>query len=230
VITNLEAKYKFGLSATPKRTDGLTPIIFFAVGPKVHEIPIEKLKGSLVPVSYKQFETNYFFPLIDTSEYIKMITDLSENKDRNLFITNTLSNYKATTSKDITKEKSTVILCGRIKQMELLKDLIPGSQMLTSKTPKKQREKLIKDFTDGTLNTIISSYQLFATGIDVPRLEIVVFASPMRSEIISRQATGRLMRTFKEAKEPIILDFVDNVGLLKGQAKARKRIIENIKV
>ena len=52
----------------------------------------------------------------------------------------------------------------------------------------------------------------------------------MRSEIITRQAAGRLMRIWDKPKKPIILDFVDNVPLLKGQAKSRRRTIASIKV
>ena len=37
VISNLKARYKFGLTATPKRSDGLSPCMFALIGPKICE-------------------------------------------------------------------------------------------------------------------------------------------------------------------------------------------------
>ena len=86
-------------------------------------------------------------------------------------------------------------------------------------------EKLI----NGEVSIVISTYGLFSTGIDVPQLEVLLLAAPIRSEIKLRQSAGRLMRLHEGKTSAKIIDFVDvNVDLLKFQGRKRKQILEKL--
>lgn len=221
VLNRLEAKYRFGGSATLKRADGMSPAIFFALGPLIHSVPVEVLKDYVTNIEYEQIETNYFFPMISSDEYTVMMGELVADSTRNEFIIEH--------TKDLTIKNSSVYLSTRVEQLVKLQKLLNSGVLLTSKTPKKQREKIIDDFKNKKLNTVFSTYQLFATGIDIPHLNYLIYCAPIRSEILVRQSAGRLMRKY-EGKNPKIIDFVDNkVHILRNQAKSRNRILTNLR-
>lgn len=216
VLNRLAAKYKYGGSATLKRADGMSPAIFFALGPVLHTVT--NFSEFVTKISHVPIETNYFFPMISSDEYTVMMGDLVADQFRNEFIIEQTRQY--TTSK--------VYLSTRVEQLEQLQKLLNDGIILTSKTPKKQREQIIEDFKTAKIKTVFSTYQLFATGLDIAHLEYAIFAAPIRSEILVRQAAGRLMRLYK-GKKPQIIDFVDSqIPILRNQARSRARVIKNL--
>lgn len=221
-MTNLSAMYKFGFSATPKRDDGLTAAIHFATGPTIHEVPKEKLTNILVKPSYTTIDTQYNYYLFSSQEYQEMLTDMAEDVERNNLIVDTWYNtYKGL---------STIILTLRLTQLEILHNRFKKeSVMLHSKMKKKDRKSALEKIISGEKQIILSTYGLFSTGIDVPRLEVLFLAAPMKSEVKLRQAAGRLMRMCKNKTSATIVDFVDvNVGLLKHQHYIRNKILKNL--
>lgn len=219
-MTSMSAKYKFGFSATPKREDGLTPLITWAAGPKIHTVPHDDLEEHLMIPEYHPIMTDYFFPLINTMEYQTMITHMAEAEKRNQLILDTYQKHKKPPS---------CFLCNRTSQVEILHKQLPDSIMLTSSMSKKAREKAMKDLESGKKKDVVSTYGLFSTGIDHPPLEQLFLCSPMRSKIKLKQAGGRLMRPYPGKGTPKIFDFVDRkIGLLMGQYKSRARVLKNL--
>lgn len=220
-LSSINAKWKYGASATPQRADGLDKVIFWVTGPIRHHVPESALGKVIVKPTYTTVDTNYYFPLFDTSEFQEMITDLSKDADRNALIVKELEKYP---------EQQCVLLCQRVEQVKALQDAIPGSVILTSKMKKKDRKAVMEGLLDGTHRIIISTFQLFATGIDLPNLEVGFFCAPIKSTVLVKQSAGRLMRSSTTVdKKPIIVDFVDRrVELLKYQWNTRQRIIRTI--
>lgn len=216
----LPAKYKFGFSGTIKREDGLTPAIHWATGPLIHSVPPEALESFLIKPSYRQVRTSYYFPLFNTSEYQTMITHMAEDTERNKLIIKEFEKNKDTPS---------VFLCNRTSQVKLLHELIPRSVMLTSQMTKKAREKAMEKLHSGEADHAVSTFGLFSTGLDIPKLSALYLCSPIKSNIKLRQSAGRLMRKAEGKTSSFIVDFIDPaVGLLMGQARTRKRILTNL--
>ena len=221
VMASLNFKFKFGFSATPFREDGLTDVIHFANGPLIHRVPDEAVEDHLVIPGYKQIMTDYYFPLMDTSEYQNMITHMAEDKERNDFI---IEYFKS-----VGEHLPSVFLCNRTSQVEYLHENIENSIMLTSKMSKKLRELAMEMLRSGEAIHVASTFGLFSTGLDIPRLECEYLVSPMKSEIKLRQSAGRLMRKASGKHEAMIYDFVDKrIGLLYGQSRTRKRILTSL--
>ena len=222
VINRLEAKYKFGLSATPKRTDGLTKVIFFATGPIVHKITDEEVGENILLPSLKEIPTQYEFPLFDSSEYQMMMDDLASNKERNKLIIDTHKDYL---------DKQSVFLCNRLAQADLLQESIPNSVVLSSKVSKKNRKIIMEKLDKNELKAVMTTYSLFSTGIDLANLERLYLCAPIRSEIKLIQSAGRIRRKGDDSKRPVITDFVDKeVGLLKNQWYSRRTVWKQLKI
>lgn len=221
-MSRLEGYHKYGASATPERADGLTKVIFWLTGPLRYQVEDSKLTATIIKPIIKTIDTNYYFPLFDTSEYQDMISDLSTNTERNELILKALDEYKT---------EQVVLLCQRVSHVEALSQKIPGSVCLTSSMGKKERKAVMSGLVDQTYRIVISTYQLFSTGIDIPTLEILFMCAPIRSNVKVRQSAGRLMRKSSKIpnKQPIIVDFIDKrVELLKHQAYERTRIFRTL--
>lgn len=217
----LDGKYKYGLSATPERADGLTKVIHWLTGPLAHHVPESALASKIIKPSYRYVETFYNYPLFDSSEYGQMITHMGTDVNRNALILKTLQEYPT---------QQCVLLCHRQDHVLLLQSMIPDSVILLSSMKKKDREKVIKQLETGEKRIVITTWQLFHKGIDLAELEILFICAPTRSKVWLKQSAGRLMRMSKKiAKKPIIVDFADRlVDLLKYQWYSRRKVLQNI--
>jgi superfamily II DNA or RNA helicase len=217
----LNSKRKYGLSATPERVDGLTKVIHWLTGPLIHHVPEADLADKIIKPSYCSIDTEYIYPLFDSSEYGNMITHMGTDVNRNNLILKTLANYPT---------QQCVLLCHRQEHVNTLQAQIPGSVALLSSTKKKDREKIIKQLESGEKRIVITTWQLFHKGIDLAELEILLICAPTRSRVWLKQSAGRLMRVSKKiSKKPLIVDFADKkVDLLKYQFYARRKVLQNI--
>ncbi len=232
VITKLDAKYKFGFSATPERDDGLTDVIHFATGPQIHELSLDDVKEKILIPTIRKIKTNYYFPLWNSDEYAAMVDDLIEDGQRNKLILDTINEYKG---------KQMIVLTTRVKHATFLAEQLNKrghkAEYLVSRLPhptkhgkfkampKKARAEVISNLNSSKTKIVVSTFSLFSTGIDIINLEVLFLAGPTRSKIKLKQSIGRIMRKASVKKTPEIVDFQDmGVDLLKGQAYARNKI------
>ena len=232
VVTKLDAKYKFGFSATPERDDGLTDVIHWATGPQICELTLQDVKDKILIPTIRKIKTNYYFPLWNADEYSAMVDDLIEDGQRNKLILDTIDEYKG---------KQMVVLTTRVKHATFLTEQLnrrgykakylvsrlphPTKHGKFKAMPKKARVEVISNLNNGKTKIVVSTFSLFSTGIDIINLEVLFLAGPTKSEIKLKQSIGRIMRKALIKKTPEIVDFRDmQVDLLKHQAYARNRI------
>ena len=90
----------------------------------------------------------------------------------------------------------------------------------------KGKSELLHDMKHGdtSFTCIIGTIALLGTGFDIPSLDRLFLVGDMKSNVLTTQTTGRILRILK-GKEPIIYDFVDNKnGMLRAQYKSREKI------
>jgi superfamily II DNA or RNA helicase len=220
-LSQINSTYKWGASATPQRSDGLDKVIYWVTGPLRHSISTENLVGSILRPTTYTITTNYYFPLVDTSEYGTMISDLSVDTERNTLILEELKKYPT---------QQCVLLCNRKSQVRYLKENIPGAVMLTSDMKKKDRADVMAGLLGGTHRVVVSTFSLFSTGIDVPNLEVLFICAPIKSVVKIKQSAGRISRVGSNSeKAPIVVDFDDKkVELLHYQWYRRTKILKDL--
>ncbi len=221
-LNKLKQKYRFGLTATPFRADGLTDVIFFTVGSIVHRVDPLEAEGHLIIPTVEYVETDYTFPLFDSSEHSVMLTDMATDATRNKLI---LDKYEK-----VGKKRQSVFISHRVSQLEALAKEIPNSAILTSKLSKKKRADIMERLQKNELKAVLTTYGLFSTGIDVGTLEVVYMCTPMRSPRWVIQTAGRLKRKAKGKDKALVVDFVDKkVSMLRSQYYARRTTWKKIK-
>ena len=237
VFEYFSARYKAGLSAEVHRADGLQNCILSIVGNIIYgmerdknyykciydnkelmRIPIDKFQ---VPCHVIVRETEYnvdgkdvFDPNGGTIVYAKLITDMAMDEKRNNFIISDLKKMKG----------STIILSDRVDQAKYLCSIIDNSVEIDGSTPKKLRKQALDDVRNGKIKYLFSSYALAKEGLDIPRLENIVLATPIKDFGVLVQSCGRIQRPFEGKTIAYVYDYVDRVALSYRYFQKRRAI------
>lgn len=235
ILNNLSARYRFGLTATPKRADGLERCMIALLGNIEHTIPKEEVKKFTCPVKVKKMETGYSPDLNvvlagdGTIVYSDLINDLTHNKERNEKI-----------AKDCIEELTMnpnvriLMLSDRVEHLSVLKNMITTGNvkqlmaLSNSKKAREERRQVLKDLNDGKINVVLATYALAKEGLDVPKLDYVVFASPQKDETTVTQSAGRVGRKAEGKEYGVVIDYVDDFGMLRGFSKKRNSVYKKL--
>lgn len=112
--------------------------------------------------------------------------------------------------------KRNLVFCTSIKRaydtQEILADMGIRAEVVTGKTPKKERDKLVKQFRDGEFVHMLN-VGVFTTGFDVPELDSIILARPTMSLALYYQMVGRGVRLdpADPNKRLKVYDMSDNV-------------------
>ena len=228
VINSLACRYKYGLSATVHRADGMIKCTHMLLGDVKHIVPDEKVKDKVMSVSIKRIDTSEGIPMdaLDTDgtiNYTRLISKLAEKTNRNMCILSHLVDEP---------EHYHLILSDRLAQLKLIYDMLPADLQekaciidgtMTSKKGKQQREQAIEDMRAGEKHFLFASYKLAKEGLDIPRLDRLHMATPQKDYAIIVQSVGRIARTFQGKEQPVCFDYVDSFKMAENMYKARCR-------
>lgn len=221
VINKLVARYKYGLTATPYRNiKGTEKAMYSLLGKPIAELEKEVIGERIVPATIIKKITN-FCEIPDkcleadgTIKYTGLTTALSEDEKRNELILNILEQNR---------NNYTLVLADRVNQMYYLKNKLGYGNVIDGKTKKDIREKRIQEVREGKEKVLFATYGLAKEGLDIPRLDRLILASPHRDKATIIQAIGRIERKFENKSEPICYDLVDPIQYFENMYKSRKR-------
>lgn len=98
-----------------------------------------------------------------------------------------------------------------------------SAAFVESTTSASMRRRIIADFKNGDIQYLFN-YGVLTTGFDAPKVEYIVLARPVRSEILYEQIIGRGIRgpEFGGTELCTIIDFFDN-SIIQGEPKSFER-------
>lgn len=225
VLNKLCSEYKYGLTATPHRSDGMEKAMFSLLGKVACEIQEEEISGYTMPVTISP--ESVFFPITENClgtdgmlNYQRYISELIADMDRNLLITERVVENEG---------RPCLILSSRINHLKTLFKLLPDKMqkdavLITGSTKKEARNKAIEDMRTGKKLYLFASYNLAKEGLDIPCLENLFLVTPQKDSAVIEQAIGRIARTSEGKHQPVAYDFVENNGFGRKQYKARCRV------
>ena len=221
VINKLIARYKYGLTATPYRNiKGTEKAMFSLLGDTIIELDKDVIGERIIPATIIKKYSRYFeipFDCTDTDGtilYSKLTTNISENRERNEMVLDLLKE---------SKDNYTLVLTDRVNQMYYLQSKLGYGHVIDGKTKKDIREKAIQDVRDGKEKVLFATYGLAKEGLDIPRLDRLILASPHRDKATVIQSVGRIERKFEGKENPICYDIVDPIEYFENMYKSRKR-------
>ena len=210
ILKTVNARYVYGLTATPIRKDGHQPIIFMQCGPIRYsaDAKAQMLSQSFERLLVPRFTP--FRPIVGSDlSYTKVAQQLAEDEYRNLFIVKDVI--------EVLKEgRSPIILTSRTSHVatlaELLKPHCPNViTLIGSESTKDKRQKMehLQSIPSSEQLVIVATGKYVGEGFDYARLDMLFLVSPVAWKGIVAQYAGRLHREYEGKQDVQIYDYID---------------------
>ena len=93
-----------------------------------------------------------------------------------------------------------------------------------------EREEIRKIVNESKNAIIIASYGTFSTGINIPNINNVIFASPSKSRIRNLQSIGRGLRKSETKSEATLFDIADDISWKSKKNYTLLHFMERVKI
>jgi len=233
LMTKLEnAYFRVGTTGTLDGTlthklvlEGLFGSVFKVTSTKklIEKQLLTDVKIDCLNLQYPEEEKNN----LKRATYQDEIKYIIENKQRNKFIKNLALSIKGNTLLLF----NYVDLHGKVL-LELIENEKKDKKVffIYGGTDADQRENIRKILDKEDNAILIASYGTCSTGINIPKIENVIFASPSKSVIRVLQSIGRGLRKSQGKNQTKIYDISDNLSHKKYINHTMKHLDERIKI
>lgn len=218
------ARYRIGITATPRRKDGVENAFYYHIGPLVFSAKEQRMQPKIrrVWTQFKLFKTDKFNPKLAPRSLL--IRFLLGNKPRNREITSQLVQA-------LKVGRKCLVVSEQLKHLSELERLFleewplnegytPGIGFYVGGRSKAQLAKASE------ADVIFATSQYTSEGLDIPALDTLFLASPL-SDV--EQVVGRILRPKEGKKDPIVVDFRDDcVDQFKKQGEKRDAYYEGV--
>ena len=214
VLKEVKAKYVYGVTATPKRGDGLEKINYMLIGPIRYSYTTkEKAKEQGIQhLVYPRFTR--------TVPPRGVITDkMHPNEAYEIIHNNDVRDEQIIEDvKNCVAAGRTPVVLSRYKDhsekfYERLKNYADHVFLMTGNNSKKEHRKILEQMHQVDKNEsliLIATGSLVGEGFDFPRLDTLFMATPVSFRGVVEQYAGRLNRDYAGKENVIIYDYVDN--------------------
>lgn len=227
VLSALAARYRFGLTATPEREDGLSPLLDLTLGGRLFEIGYPELvaDGYLQAPEVRPIYTSFDFDYGGPDDMHACMDALVADGVRNDLIAD-LAAREATDGHTVLVLSGRVAHCRRLARM--VRERGVDAEVLVGAVKKPKRKEILDRFRSGELPVVVAS-TLADEGLDVPRMDRVILAFPSRTKGRTAQRLGRLMRPHPDKSGAVLHDIVDaSVAPLLRQFRERNRLYKRL--
>lgn len=220
VLYALPGRWRLGLSATPERADGLTPILFGHLGPIVATVDRAALVAAGVTIAPRVRRVDTGWVPADGLDYGEMITAATEDPDRNDLIVDIVAGLVA-------QGRHVLVQTERVEHAKLLAERIGTHAVAVyGALSAKKRTLILSAVADGSLLVLVAT-QLADEGLDLPILDALVLAVPQRNAARLEQRIGRVSRSAPGKVDSLVVDLIDDAKT-KLLAYARNRVYREI--
>ena len=230
VVSQLNPKYIYGLTATPKRKHNDEPLIYMYIGDiiaqmeQAPEIPETVLRSTAtVKTQIIVRQTNLEVPFKFTTDNFQLLAKLiCFDTDRNQMIIKDINEQTS-------QGKKVLFLSERRDHLEILSLYLIGlceTITISGEDSNAKRTIKLKQIQTGHYQTILSTGQFFGEGLDIPDIDCLIIAFPFSFEGKLIQYIGRMRG---KDNQKTIIDYEDKkIAFLERQFKLRKRYYNKI--
>lgn len=212
ILQEVNAKYVYGVTATPFRGDGLEKINYMLLGPirykytskdRAKEQGIEHL---VYPRFTRTVVPRFSQDKMHPNEAYEIIRN---NEERDEFIIRDVKRC-------VDAGRTPVILSKFIdhsqRLYQRLMDYADKVFLLSGRNSKKEHKEMIKQMNQVKPEEsmiLVATGKLIGEGFDYPRLDTLIMATPVAWKGVVEQYAGRLNRDYDGKKNVMIYDYVD---------------------
>lgn len=234
VMDQLNPRFVYGLTATPKRKHNDQDLIFTYLGNIISEMP-EQEQATLAPTGTSENRESHTAPtiIIRTTELAMPFKFTTDNFQllAKIITFDTYRNQLIT--KDITEQvanqRKVLVLSERRDHLEVLNLYLKGmceTIVVSGEDSASSRASKLAQIHAGHYQVILSTGQFFGEGLDIPTIDCLVLAFPFAFEGKLTQYIGRLRGN---VENKVIIDYHDEqITFLDKQFKQRQRIYNRL--
>lgn len=222
-MTKLACAWVLGLSATPDRRDGLTPLLYHTLGTVVHRAERGFDRPMLVTsLVFDDVRSRPPGAVVLSSRgrpvYAAMLNALARDQAR----TRVLSEHVVRLHR---AGRVVLVLADRITLLEAMRGHLASAGMggdvvglYVGRATDAERERCMR------CDVVLSTMAMAREGMDQPRLNALVLATPTADVV---QAIGRIQRTLDAPRPPLVIDATDPFSIWQCMARRRRRFFSN---
>lgn len=217
-IRRFPSRYRCGLSATPRRKDGLEHLFYWHLGSVDALADKKSVEGKVYQFQLKSGINMHRFEygkIKKRLNFSRMITALTQIEGRQDFLVKELG-------KMIEAGRKVLVLSDRKDQLKDFEKKIKSNKNFSSASVGYyvggMSGKDLKKSAQGDI--VLGTYQMAGEGMDVPALDTVILATP-KSDI--EQSVGRILREADGKKDPLVIDVVDFTPILIAMGRKRAK-------
>ena len=224
ILKKINARYVYGVSATPFRSDHLEKINYMLLGPVRHSYTPKQYaeRQGIDHLVYPRFTRSV--ELDNPKEDItKSYEFIAKSEGRNAQIAGDVI-------KCVVDGRSPIVLCREKEHCRLLYELLrdKADHVFLVYGDNKDRENKellnqLKAVSDTQSIILIATGSKIGEGFDCPRLDTLMLAAPVSYEGRLTQFVGRIIRDHKGKTSAIVYDYVDS-HIHKFDQMYRKRL------
>lgn len=218
VISNIKARYKYGLTATPNRNDGMTRSMYSYIGmaPSGKFEPVYQIKKDEVKkidAIHQRFEINSgydgenIYQLYDSSgmmNYNKLLEVLTTNEKRtDKIVDNIVKCYQ--------EKRKQVVLSHRVEHCKVIVDKLQqkgvNAVLCTGGVKEATRKAIINQEVDW--DVLVATNALLKEGVTINELDTLHLVTPFKDGNMATQCVGRIEGYLENKNQPIAYDYVD---------------------
>ncbi len=228
ILHKINAARIYGVTATPKRYDGLQNVCSMLLGNVRYKITAQeknRIDGIDRFVRLRFSRTVYPGVCSDINEaYRCLIKDVSRNS---MIVSDVID--------CLSLGRSIVVLTRYVDHASLLYRMLMGkcsNLFLMTGGQKKIIEKLkleLKTLSPEDQLVIVATAQLIGEGFDLPKLDTLMLATPVSFDSKLEQYAGRLNREYSGKNRVVIYDYVDShIRFFSGMRTKRVRVYKKL--
>jgi len=224
VPSKFPARWRFGITATPRRKDGAEKVFQLHIGRILFTAKEQRMRPKIkrVHTTFRVAPT----PNMPVGKMPRtlMVTFLCASPARLALVANQ-------TIQALQADRKVLVLSERVAHLESIERAIvslwPSS---VAKLPSIDyyiggRTELEREIAS-TARVILATSQFASEGLDIPALDTLILATPM-SDV--EQAVGRILRPFDGKKPPIVVDIRDDrVPMFRALGETRDQLYSRI--
>lgn len=213
VLKEVKARYVYGVTATPKRADGLEKIIYMLIGPIRYSYTAKEKAETqgIAHLVYPRFTRTVpprgVADKMHPNEAYQMIRE-NEVRDEQI-----LADVR-----ECIKAGRTPVVLSKYKDhsqklYERMKEYADKVFLMTGDNSKKEHKKICEQLqavSPEETMVLVATGSLIGEGFDFPRLDTLIMATPVSFRSVVEQYAGRLNRDYEGKRDVIIYDYVDS--------------------
>jgi len=213
------AVFRYGLSATPERGDGLTRLLAAVLGHVRHVVRAAELEeaGVRVRPTLRWAQGIQVPEWLGPENWAELVGYLAKSPERLRIVADITCGL-------VREGRAVLALLPRVEAAEAAAALLTAkgvsAEVVHGGVARKERSSRLDRVKSG-VSRVLCAVLVADEGLDLPCLSAVVLAAPSRSATKGVQRIGRALRPVEGKRNPAICDLVDDSPILRAQARDR---------